>query len=80
MFLIFRNTKLFDILLVNLGEAPEPIPFLTAMLRVIEGDIYLGLLVMPLYLIGFSVLLFVLEKYTIKINTRRNTPEKKYAF
>ncbi len=35
---------------------------------------------MSLYLIGFSVLLFVLEKYTIKINTRRNTPEKKYAF
>ncbi|MHA1651462.1 MAG: hypothetical protein ACTSYB_14830 [Candidatus Helarchaeota archaeon] len=65
MFLIIGSTKLFDILLVNLGSAPEPIPFLADMVGIPEGDIYLGLLVMSLYLIGFSVLLFVLEKYTI---------------
>jgi hypothetical protein len=65
MFLILGGTKLFDILVVNLGAAAEPIPFLADMLGVPSNDIYLGLLVMSLYLIGFSVLLFVLEKHMI---------------
>ena len=56
------GTKLFDLLLVNLGGAPEPIPFLDV---IPPGDFYFGLLVMTLYLVGFSALLYTLEKHTL---------------
>ena len=65
MFTLLGFTKLFDILIVNLGAAPEPIPFLADMFGVLPEDKYLGLLVMSLYLIAFSLLLFVLEKHTL---------------
>jgi hypothetical protein len=56
------STKLFDILFVNLGSAPEPIPFISISIDP-ATFLSLGLLVMTFYLVGFSILLFALEKH-----------------
>jgi len=63
-FLIGGFTKIFDLLFVNLGGELEPIP----LFPVFSSEVlhYLALVEMTLYLAGFTVLIFLLEKYFVK--------------
>ena len=65
MFAILGATKLFDLLFVNLGAVPEPVPFMVEGWDPNNPNLIMGLVVMSFYLVGFSVLLFVLEKHNL---------------
>jgi len=63
-FLLIGATKLFDLLFVNMAAEAEPIP----LFPIFTEDVlhYLALVEMTIFLSGYAVLIFFLERYFVK--------------